>query len=202
MSEGARIGGRGWAAAGILAALLAAAFVSPPAADEAIPPLRPPQAELPPGFWEQHGRGVALSGGLVLALAAAGFWRLARPRPRPAAAPAVEARERLRSLEGEPETPVSLTRISRCLRHYLVRSFGLPIAEPTSAELTALLRRSGGAAAELSGPVAAFLAECDRRKFAPGAGAGGAAARQALELIETAETRLAAPLPPRGAAAS
>ena len=47
-----------------------------------IPPLRPPHAELPPTFWEQHGLWVIVAGSRsLLALVGAAVWCLLRPKP-------------------------------------------------------------------------------------------------------------------------
>ena len=172
---------------------------SPPAPDE-IPPLRPPHAELPPAFWEQHGWSGSLGGVALLALAGGALWRRLRPKPAAIVPPEVQARQALEPLQHEAETGARLSRISQVVRRYVAAVFELPPEELTTTEFCAALSTNAQAGSELSTALSRFLRECDERKFAPSAPPGGInAAARALELVARAETRRAelrqAPVP-------
>jgi hypothetical protein len=170
--------------------LFAAATDAP--APEEIALLRPPHAELPPAFWEQHGLWVILVGVLLLALVGAAVWYLLRPKPPAVAAPEVRAREALEPLRSQPEDGLLLSRVSQVLRHYVVAAFDLPPEELTTAEFCRAMAGHALIGAELSTVLGEFLRQCDRRKFAPSVPAQplGAVAR-ALQLVELGEARRA-----------
>ncbi len=153
-----------------------------------IPALLPPRPELPPGFWEQHGRWVILGSAVLAILAAAGVWWLTRPRPVPPPSPAVEATQALGALRQQPEDGQALSRVSQIVRRYFAISFALPSGELTTGEFCRMIRGDESLGTGLSREVTEFLEECDRRKFAAGAPSAplGAVAR-GLALIEQAE---------------
>jgi hypothetical protein len=158
-----------------------------------IPPLRPPRAEIPPTFWEQHGGWVIAGGCVGLLVIAAAIWWLTRPKPPVVLPPEVQARTALEALLGQPEDGQLLSRISQILRHYVVASFGLPSGEYTTAEFCALIEARSGIGTDLVRTLSGFLRNCDQRKFAPPLPQPPlAAVNEALALIEAAEKRRAA----------
>jgi hypothetical protein len=179
-----------FAALSLLAAepLFAAATNS--LAPDAIPPLRPPHAEIPPTFWEQHGLWVILFGVLLLALVCAAVWFLTRPKPPVIVPPEVQARQALEPLRQQPEDGALLSRVSQIVRHYVAAAFDLPPGELTTAEFCRTIAGHGLIGPELSAALSEFLHQCDQRKFSPSAPAPplGAAA-QALKLIDQAQAR-------------
>ncbi len=172
---------------------LVAAFsarAQPDSSLDQIPPLRPPHAEIPPTFWEQHGLWVVLGVLLLLGLICVGIWFLLRPKPPTITPPAEQARQALKPLSQQPEDGLVLSRVSQVMRHYLAASFGLPAGELTTAEFSRAISSQENIGAPLSVPITTFLRQCDERKFAPGAsGAPLAAVAQALQFIEQAEAR-------------
>jgi hypothetical protein len=161
----------------------------PPARD-AIPKLRPPHAEIPPTFWEQHGTAVIVGGVLVLGLGGAGAWLLMRPKPMAIVPPEVQAREALEELRQKAEDGVVLSRVSQILRRYFAAVFPLPQGELTTAEFCSLIQGIEDVGPMLATALTTFLRQCDERKFAPGAtGAPLGAVAQALAFIEQAEVR-------------
>jgi len=167
---------------------LAAATNSP----DAIPPLRPPRAEIAPTFWEQNGLWVAIAGLLLLAVIAAAVWWLRRTRPPVMVLPYLRARQALEPLRQQPEDGAVLSQVSQILRRYVSAAFGLPPGEMTTADFCRAIADQGRLGAELSAKVADFLRRCDERKFAPSAPTAAlGAAEQALKLLEQAEARRA-----------
>jgi hypothetical protein len=170
-------------------ALLACAATNNP---DAIPALRPPRGEIPPGFWEKHGLLTVACSLLGLALVGLAGWFLARRKPVAVPAPEMLARQALEPLRRQREEGAVLSRVSHILRHYLIAAFGLPPEELTRSEFCRLLGGSQEVGPELAGAVAEFLRRCDERKFAPSAPQPPlGAAEQALSLIQAAEQRLA-----------
>jgi len=157
---------------------------------DAIPPLRPPQAEIPPTFWEQHGLWVVIVGILLLALSCVAAWFLTRPKPPVVVPPEVQARQALEPLRQQPEDGALLSRVSQILRHYVAAAFGLPPGELTTAEFCRAIDGHTPIGPELSDAFSKFLRLCDQDKFAPPAPVPplGAVA-QALKLIDQAQTR-------------
>ena len=179
-----------------------AAATNAPSPDE-IPALRPPHAEMPPAFWEQHGLWVILVGVLLLALVGAAAWFLLRPKPLAVVPPEIQARQALEPLRPQPEDGPLLSRVSQVLRHYVAAAFDLPPEELTTAEFCRAMASHAPIGAELAAALGEFFRQCDQRKFAPPAPAPplGAVA-QALRLIDQAQSRLAAlaqPGPPPAA---
>jgi len=169
------------------------------------PKLRPPRAEIPPGFWDQYGAWVIAAAVLFLGLMAVLVWFLRRPKPPLMVPPAVQAREALEPLRRQPEDGALLSRVSQVLRHYVASAFGLPAIEQTTAEFTQALAGQEQVGPQLASAVTSFLRQCDARKFAPasslppplpGLNRPGTVG-QALRLIEQAEARraLLAPAP-------
>ncbi len=177
-----------------------------------LPPLTPSYPEIPPTFWELHGMAILAGSVTLIALAAVVLWKLLQPKPVIVLPPEIVAREALVQLQRRPEDGTLLSEISQILRRYVVAVFDLPAAELTTAELCAALAGCGKINAELAGAIAAFLRECDERKFAPPGSVGvqasacpesrpaapdmekrelQPAAARALELVELAEKRLA-----------
>jgi hypothetical protein len=189
-----RVSGLGFrvsvAALSLLAAqpLFAAATNSP--TPDAIPPLRPPQAEMPPTFWEQYGLWVILLGVLLVALVCVAAWLLSRPKPPVMVPPEVQARQALEPLRQQPEDGALLSHVSRVLRHYVAAAFDLPPGELTTAEFCRAIDGHAQIGSELSATLSEFLRQCDQRKFSPPAPAPPfSAVAQALKLIDQSQTR-------------
>ncbi|HOC54684.1 MAG TPA: DUF4381 family protein [Verrucomicrobiota bacterium] len=171
--------------------LVLAAATSPPSADD-LPPLRPPHAELPPTFWEQHSLWVIVAGIFLLGLAGAAAWLLTRPHPPAAVPPEVQARQTLEALRHQPEDGALLSRVSQTLRHYVHAAFDLPPGELTTTEFCRAVAGHGAIGPELSTALGEFLRACDRHKFSPPAPVPSlGAVSRALQLIEQAEARRA-----------
>jgi len=163
-----------------------------PAAADAIPPLRPPRGEIPPGFWEQYGWWIIVAGVLLLGAAGAAVWWMRRSRPAVAVPPEVLARQALEPLRGQAEDGAVLSRISQVLRRYGSAAFGLPAGEMTTAEFCRAIAEPGRLGAELSTALGDFLRQCDERKFAPASPKPAlGAAEQALKLLAQAEAHRA-----------
>jgi hypothetical protein len=159
-------------------------------AADAIPPLRPPHAEIPPTFWEQYGLWVVIVGILLLALVGAAVWFLTRPKPPVVVLPEVQARQALEPLRQQPEDGVLLSRVSQILRHYVGAAFDLPPGELTTAEFCHAIDGHTQIGSELSATLSEFLHQCDQRKFSPSAPAPPlSATAHALKLIDQAQTR-------------
>ena len=159
---------------------------------DVIPPLRPPQPEIAPSFWEAHGWLVVLGGGAVLALAAVIAWWLNRPKPPVAVAPAAQARRSLEPLRRQPEDGLLLSRVSQILRHYIAATFALPAGELTTTEFCYAITTHAGIGPQLAGALATFLRDCDERKFAASPPTPPLeAVAQALRFVAEAEARRA-----------
>jgi hypothetical protein len=184
----------------LLAALSSfAAATNPPGPDD-IPPLRPPHAEMPPTFWEQHSLAIILLGAFLLALICVAVWLLARPKPPVAVPPEVQARQALEPLRQQPEDGLLLSRVSQILRRYVTAAFNLPPEELTTTEFCRAVTSNTHPGSELSAALSEFLRQCDQRKFSPPSPAPPlSAVAQALKLIDQAQIRLASlarPAPP------
>jgi len=157
---------------------------------DAIPPLRPPHAEIPPTFWDQYSLWVVLGGVLLLALVCVAAWFLTRPKPPVIVPPEVQARQALEPLGQQPENGALLSRVSQILRHYVTAAFSLPPGELTTAEFCRAIAGPGPIGPELSAALGDFLRQCDQRKFSPPPPAPPlSAVAQALKLIEQAQAR-------------
>lgn len=155
-----------------------------------IPPLRPPHAEIPPTFWEEHTTSVSLLGFAVLALIGFAIWFLTRPKPPVIVPPEVQARGELESLRKVPEDGRVLSKVSQAVRRYFGAAFALPPGELTTAEFCRAIAGNEQFGSEVADTTADFLRRCDERKFAPGAPPQAtAAAEYALKLVEQAESR-------------
>ena len=167
----------------------------------AIPPLRPPHAELPPSLWEQHSLLVILcSAGLFLMIGAL-VWFFVRPKPVVPVPPEAEARRALEPLRQKPEDGALLSRVSQVLRKYIVEAYHLPAEETTTTEFCRMIATDGRLGHELASAAADFLRQCDQRKFSPPVPAPPlSAVDQALGIIERSQARLKVlTLPARGA---
>jgi hypothetical protein len=133
---------------------------------EEIPPLLPPRAEIPPSFWEQHRGGVIAGGILLLIAIGIALWFMLRVRPRAAVPPAVQAREALNPLLGQPENGILLSRVSQTLRRYIMTAFGLVPGELTTTEFCEVISANPSVGSQLSSEIGGFLRCCDERKFA------------------------------------
>jgi hypothetical protein len=180
-----------------------AAATNVPANDE-IPPLRPPHAEIPATFWDQYSGWVILAGVLVVALVGAAIWFLTRPKPPVVVPPEVLARKALEPLRQQAEDGVLLSRVSQILRHYVAAAFGLPPEELTTAEFCRAIAAHKPVGPDLAAALSDFLRECNRRKFSPPTPAPPlSAVAQALRLIDqtqarcSALARAAAQIPPK-----
>ena len=168
-------------------------FATNTPAPDGIPSLRPPHAEIPPTFWEQHGLWVILFSALLLALVCAAVWFLARRKP-PVVIPAeVQARQALEPLRQQPEDGLVLSRVSQILRQYVTAAFHLPPGELTTTDFSRAIAGQGQAGPELSAALSEFLRQCDQRKFSPTPPAPPlSAVTHALKLIDQAQARLTA----------
>jgi len=183
----------------VLAARLSFAAATNSLAPDAIPPLRPPQAEIPPTFWEQYGLWVILLGLLMLALACAAAWLLTRPKPPVTVPPEVRARQALEPLREQPENGALLSRVSQILRHYVAATFDLPPGELTTAEFSRAMATHAPIGTEFSTALSEFLRQCDQRKFSPPVPAAPlSAVAHALKLIDQAQARRLALAQPPG----
>jgi len=188
-------------AACLLALTLSLSAASPAPTDD-IPPLRPPHAEILPGFWEQYGLWVTIFGLLLLALLAAAAWFLTRPGPPVVVPPEVQARAVLEPLRQQPEDGALLSRVSQVLRHYVAAAFDLPAGELTTSEFCRAIDGHARIGPEISAAVSEFLRQCDQRKFSlPLSAPPLSAVPQALKLIELAQARRLAVAPPEASGA-
>ena len=159
--------------------------------NDAIPPLRPPRAELPPSFWEQHGSALVGAGILLGLIFVVAIWFLTRPKPPVLIPPAVVARQALQSLAAAPETGAVLSQASQILRHYVTAAFALPPGEMTTTDFCQALAAHRAVGPELTAALADFLHRSDKRKFAPGTTLPPLeAVAETLSLIERCEKRL------------
>jgi hypothetical protein len=160
------------------------------AADErSIPKLAPPYAEMPPTYWEQHDSAIIAVGIVLLALAALGVWLGLRRKPIEIVPPATQARNELQALQALPEDGAVLSKVSQVLRRYFMAFFSLPPGEFTTAELCRVISGNEQIGAELSSAVAAFLRDCDARKFSTVPVTPANAVSRALELVERGEAQ-------------
>jgi hypothetical protein len=156
----------------------------------ALPALAPPYGELPPTFWQQHGTTILIGAFLFILLAVLFVWKLFQPRPPALVPPEALARNALARLLHQPEDGRCLSEISQVLRRYVAAKLEFPPGEMTTAEFCAALAAHPQIGAELAQAIAAFLRECDARKFSPGAAAAPLkAANRALEFISLVEKR-------------
>jgi len=161
-----------------------------------LPPLAPPQQEIPPTFWELHGFQVIILSVLLLVLTGIVIWLFMRPHKSIPLPPATLARNALSKWQNQPETGKALSEISQVLRNYMITVFGLPAGERTTTEFVVELADHPQIGPELAQSLAAFLNECDRQKFSPGKTVAPInAVARALELIAQAEAQLQPPAP-------
>lgn len=158
-------------------------------ATDEIPALRPALPEIAPTVWEQHGVLIIVLSVLALVLAGVLIWWLLQPKPVVPVPIEIQTRRELEALSREPESGKMLSRLSQCLRKYFAGAFGLPTSEMTTTEFSRALQANQQVGGELMEAVADFLRQADERKFAPGAGVGNGAVRQAIELVERGEQR-------------
>jgi hypothetical protein len=157
-----------------------------------IPPLRPPRADLAPGYWEQHAVSTIAVSVAGLALAAVVIWRLTRPKPPVLVPPEIEARRALEPLQAKPEDGRLLSEVSQIMRHYVSAAFELAAGEMTTAEFCRIISASGSVGPELASALESFMRRCDEKKFSPAPPAPALnAARRAMALLEQAEARRA-----------
>lgn len=155
-----------------------------------IPPLRPPHAEIPPTFWEQHTMGVIVVGMAVLAFAGFAVWLALRPKWPVVILPEVQARGELESLRILPEDGAVLSKVSQAVRRYFGAAFALTPGELTTTEFCRAIAKNDQIGSDLSATTGDFLRRCDERKFAPDSPPEATgAAEHALKLVEQAETR-------------
>lgn len=152
-----------------------------------IPPLRPPHAEIPSTFWEQHTASVAVIGFALLAFLGLAIWFARRPRPPVIVPPEVQARGELAALRQLPEDGGVLSRISQTVRHYFGTAFSLPPGELTTTEFCQAIAANSQIPPELATVTGNFLRRCDERKFAPDALPASGTADDALQLVDQAE---------------
>ncbi len=181
-----------WAVLVVLAVQVIGARAAAEASEfSQLPALRPPRAQLPPAFWEQHRMWFFTGGGLLLAGTVALAWYLRRPLPAPVTPPALQAQRDIEAISQEPDTGLMLSHLSQTTRRYLVQVFGLPGQEMTTREFVAALRATGNIDTPLAQRLAGFLQGCDERKFASDPPAERSdPVTEALQLIEVSEKRL------------
>jgi hypothetical protein len=163
---------------------------SPAPSSDALPPLQPPHAELPPAFWQQHGWIVVTLDVLLLLLLVLLILWARRSLPAVIVPPAVRVRRDLEALRDQPEDGVLLMKVSGILRRYVTFACGLPPGELTSAELCRVVAIRPLFSPDLAAAIADFFCQCDERKFSadPPTSALGAVAT-ALALVEKIEQR-------------
>jgi hypothetical protein len=176
------------------AGFLLSARAQAPGDPNEVPQLRPIRAEIPPGFWAQHGTMGVILGVVLAALAGLIVWWLTRPRAVVVVSADAEARAALAGLPVTAGEGERLSRVSQILRHYVQRAFELPLNELTTTEFCQALAGHPHIGPELAGALGGFLRDADRRKFAP---AGTTppphdAVAAALSLIGQCEARRAA----------
>lgn len=161
-------------------------------AQEELPKLLPPHAELPPTFWEQHGVMIVIVVVVVLLLVALGIWARLRPKPAVVTPVEVQARTALEALRNRPEDGATISAVSQILRRYVIAAFELPLGEYSTAEFRQLASDSEKIGAELSSALSDFMIRCDERKFSRSdASASASTVAKALELVAIGETRRA-----------
>ena len=152
--------------------------------------LTPAYPEIPPTFLEQHKMAVAV--GFILFVIAQ-FWTLYKVLTRPPAKvepPESRARAALNRLLDQPEDGRHLSEVSKILRRYFGAAWQIPGEETTTTEFVAGLAQNQKLSRELGETLAAFLRECDVRKFSPTKSAQPInAAGRALELVALAENQ-------------
>jgi hypothetical protein len=174
----------------LLAAQPSLAAATNPPTDGEIPALRPPHAELGPTYWEQHGVGIVVCVGLVLALVGVAIWLLARPKPPVVVPPEVLARKALEPLGQRSEDGALLSEVSHILHQYVTAAFNLPPIELTTTEFCRAIAGHEQIGPDLSTALSEFLQKCDQRKFSPPAPAPPlSVVGQALKLIDQAQAR-------------
>jgi hypothetical protein len=186
----------------LLAFALLASSLAAQTATNAPPLLAPADGEMAPTFWEQHrARDVwEQHPGLVLTGVSAGLgliglivWLAVRPRPLSLEAPEQVARAALQKIQPLPEDGTTLVAVSQILRRYVATRCGLPPGQLTTTEFCAALAGSQKPGPEMAAGVAAFLRECDRRKFSrSNPGAPLDAVNRALQMISEMEQYRAA----------
>ena len=129
--------------------------------------LKPPKGPLPPSFWERYHFWVFGGAGVLLLATGVLIWYVRRPLPEPVIPPDVQARRDLEAAAREPDPGILLSHLSRILRRYITRVFGLPQEELTTREFVTLLQNHPGMPARLAEPLTVFLRQCDERKFSP-----------------------------------
>ena len=153
--------------------------------------LAPPDGEIPPTFWEQHGTAILLGGTTLIALAGLILWKRLQPVPAVVLPPQVVARQALEKLQGRPEDGQVLSEASQILRQYFSAAFGLPSMEMTTSEFCAALAAHDKISAELVQSVSSLLSVCDRDKFSPKTIVPPInAVSRARELVSRSEARL------------
>jgi len=159
-----------------------------------IPPLRPPQPEIPPGFWEAHKSSLTSSAFILLVVIGIALWFTLRARARAETPPEIQARKALEALGSQPESGVLLSKVSQILRRYMMDAHGLPAGELTTTEFCDAISAHPPIGEQLSDAISKFLCSCDQRKFAPAPVSDAApmeAVASALKLIEQSEQRRA-----------
>lgn len=156
-----------------------------------LPPLAPPYPQMEQPFWQRHGLAIVVTVAVLIVMAGLVWWQMWRPKSPVIVAPDIQARTALTQWLGRPEDGACLSEISQILRRYVIAAFELPAQEFTTAEFYAALADNKKIGPEFAGVVAAFLRECDERKFSSVAPAAPLdAAARALKLVEQGELRL------------
>jgi hypothetical protein len=131
----------------------------------ALPNLLPPLAPMPPSFRERYEIAIVAGVVILIALIAAGIWKILKPGPQPVMPPVAVAREALAKYAGRPEDGKVLSEVSQALRRYVGAVSGSSAGELTTEEFRHELARSEKIGAQLKNDISDFLRTCDERKF-------------------------------------
>lgn len=151
---------------------------------EQLPPLRPPRAPLPPGFWETDAPWWIAFGLVAFSLLLLLISRALR-RSAPAPDPAAIAVRELGALVDAPDTPDTAGRVATALRAWLAARHDPAHPGRTSAEWVDLLRARSLPEPAVQG-LSELLAACDHARYTGVTGSNAPAAR-ALELLPRLE---------------
>jgi hypothetical protein len=133
---------------------------------ESIPELRPPRQEVPaPAIEERHQAWLLAGIGAVLVLVAV-CWPRRKPAPPPPD-PFTVARRKLAELR-KGIADATTVEVSAILRRYAVEAFELQGSALTSEEVITGLALRRACPVDLANAAWRFLSECDVVKFAPG----------------------------------
>jgi hypothetical protein len=149
--------------------------------------LTPPREALPPSFWEAHQAKVLAGAGVWLLVVAVLVYLLTRTRSTVPFSLSVRARRELEALRKRPPDAAAATAAARIVRSFLLSQLELH-HEPTTTELSAMLRSRSEIAPALAGQAIEFLQRCDTVKFGPGGVADEDLVAQGIQVVERFES--------------